>query len=269
MKTSYIALSGPTNSGKSTLLNCFANKKVSIVSKKVQTTNFNIEFSINYNNTQMVFIDTPGFYKDNINDNYLREALQGLERADIVVFILDINNKFRHLDKIKANLKNIKKKILVFNKIDLVHNDEILKKIQEVDFLNAFDDIFYVSALKKNNTEKVLKFIEKNTLKVTKQFTKRTSKEKFFSEITREALLHYIHKEIPYKSLVVTDNIKSGRAITINQHIIVKTEAHKKILLGKKGQMIKNIGSYARNQLEKIMKKKVNLFIKIKLAKIK
>ncbi len=269
MKTSYIALSGPTNSGKSTLLNCFAQKKVSIVSKKIQTTNFNIEFSINYKDTQMVFIDTPGFYKDNINDNYLREALQGLERADIVIFILDINNRFRHLDKIKSNLKKIKNKILVFNKIDLVSNDEILEKINEIEFLNEFDEIFYISALKKNNIEKILKYIEKNTTKITKKFTKRISKEKFFSEITREALLNYIHQEIPYKSLVITDSIKSGQALTINQTIVAKTEAHKKIILGRKGAMIKNIGIYARSQLEKIMKKKVNLFLKVKLAKVK
>ena len=73
----------------------------------------------------MIFIDTPGFYKDNINDNYLREALQGLERADIVMFILDLNNKFRHIDKIKKNLNKFKKKILVFNKIDKLNNDKI------------------------------------------------------------------------------------------------------------------------------------------------
>ena len=253
MKTSYIALSGPTNSGKSTLLNCFANKKVSIVSKKIQTTNFNIEFSINYKNTQMIFIDTPGFYKDNINDNYLREAIQGLERADIVIFLLDINNKFRHLDKIKNNLEKIKNKILVFNKIDKVDNDEI----------------FYISALKKKNTEKILNYIEKKSLKETTKFTKRISKEKFFSEITREALLFYIHKEIPYKSLIVTDSIKKGKYLTVNQTIIVKTEAHKKIILGKNGQMIKKIGIYSRSQLEKILKKKVNLFLKLKLSKVK
>ena len=145
MNTSFIALSGPTNSGKSTLLNSFANKKVSIVSKKIQTT----AFKINYKKTKMIFIDTPGFYKDNISDNYLREAYQGLERADIVVFILDINNKFRHLDKIKNNLNNIEKKILVFNKIDKVNNEEILTKIKKIDFLNDFDQIFYISALKK------------------------------------------------------------------------------------------------------------------------
>ena len=80
-----------------------------------------------------MFIDTPGFYKDNINDNYLREALLGLEKADIVMFILDINSKFRHLDKIKNNLKKLKK-ILVFNKIDKLNNDEILSKIKEMDF---------------------------------------------------------------------------------------------------------------------------------------
>ena len=269
MKTSFVALSGPTNSGKSTLLNCFAKKKVSIVSKKIQTTNFNIEFSINYKDTQMIFIDTPGFYKDNINDNYLREALQGLERADIVIFILDINNKFRHLDKIKENLSKFKKKILVFNKIDKLNNDQILSKIKVIDFLNSFDEIFYISALKKKNTEKILRFIEKNTTKSSNKLSRKTTKEKFFSEITREALLYYVHKEIPYKCLIITNNIKSGKFITINQTIIVRSEAHKKIILGKKGHMIKNIGTYSRLQLEKIMKKKVNLFIKIKLSKIK
>ena len=180
MKTSYIALSGPTNSGKSTLLNCFANKKVSIVSKKIQTTNFNVEFSINYNDTQMVFIDTPGFYKDNINDNYLREALQGLERADIVVFIFDINNKFRHLDKIKNNLKKIKNKILVFNKIDLVHNDEILEKIKEIDFLNEFNEIFYISALKKIIPTKFSNLLKKIQLKQQKNLLKELLKKSFF-----------------------------------------------------------------------------------------
>lgn len=82
-------------------------------------------------------------------------------------------------------------------------------------------------------------------------------------------MLYYVHKEIPYKCLIITNNIKSGKFITINQTIIVRSEAHKKIILGKKGHMIKNIGTYSRLQLEKIMKKKVNLFIKIKLSKIK
>tara|TARA_B100000963_G_scaffold53391_1_gene41523 strand:+ start:6139 stop:6948 length:810 start_codon:yes stop_codon:yes gene_type:complete len=269
MKTSFIALSGPTNSGKSTLLNCFANKKVSIVSKKIQTTNFNIEFSINYKNIQMIFIDTPGFYKDNINDNYLREALLGLERADIVIFILDINNRFRHLDKIKNSLKKFKKKILVFNKIDKLNNDQILSKIKTIDFLNSFDEIFYISALKKKNTEKILNYIEQNTTQSSNKLLRKVSKEKFFSEITREALFSYVHKEIPYKSLIITNNYKNGKFITINQTIIVKTEAHKKIILGKNGKTIKNIGTCSRLQLEKIMKKKVNLFIKIKLSKTK
>ncbi len=266
MKSSFIAISGPTNSGKSTLLNCFAKKKVSIVSKKIQTTNFNIEFSINYKNTQMIFIDTPGFYKDNINDNYLREALQGLERADIVIFILDINNKFRHLDKIENNMKKLKKKILVFNKIDKLNNEQILNKIKEIDFLNNFDEIFYISALKKKNIDKILNFIEKNTTQTTKKFSRKISKEKFFSEITRESLLEYIHKEIPYRCLVITNNIITGKFITINQTIIVKTNAHQKIILGKNGNMIKNIGTNSRLKLEKIMRKKVNLFIKIKVA---
>ena len=268
MKTSYVALSGPTNSGKSTLLNAFINKKVSIVSKKIQTTNFNIEYSLNYEDTKIIFIDTPGFYKDSINDNYLREALLGLERADIVIFIFDINNKFRHLDKIKKNIDKIKKKILVFNKIDLVNNDVILNKIKEIDFLNRFDEIFYISAKNKTNIKKILQFIKKNSFNFDQKFTKKTSKEIFFSEITREAILNYIHKEIPYKCVVKTDHIKNSKSVTIQQSIIVKTEAHKKILLGKNGAMIKKIGTYSRLEIEKILKKKINLFLKIKLAKV-
>ena len=100
------------------------------------------------------------------------------------------------------------------------------------------------------------------------KFTKKTSKEIFFSEITREAILNYIHKEIPYKCVVKTDHIKNSKSVTIQQSIIVKTEAHKKILLGKNGAMIKKIGTYSRLEIEKILKKKINLFLKIKLAKV-
>ena len=182
MNTSFIALSGPTNSGKSTLLNSFANKKVSIVSKKIQTTAFNIEYSINYKKTKMIFIDTPGFYKDNISDNYLREAYQGLERADIVVFILDINNKFRHLDKIKNNLNNIEKKILVFNKIDKVNNEEILTKIKKIDFLNDFDQIFYISALKKKILKKYLITLSKIQKRIAGSLQKEFLPKNFFQK---------------------------------------------------------------------------------------
>ena len=268
MKSCFVTLSGPTNSGKSTLLNSLLNKKVSIISKKIQTTNFNVEFALNYKNCQINFIDTPGFYKDNINDNYLRDAIEGLERSDIVFFLLDINNKFRHLDKIKNNIKKLKKKVLVFNKIDLVNNDYVLERIKEIDFINLFDAVFYISALKKKNVDKLLDYIVKNSKDTTSKFSKKSSKEKFFSEITREALLNYIHKEIPYKTIIVTNNIIKKQSLTIHQTIFAKTEAHKKIILGKNGSMIKKIGIYARTQLEKIMKKKVNLFIKIKLSKV-
>jgi GTP-binding protein Era len=271
-KCGYVAISGPTNSGKSTLLNAIFEKKVSIVSHKVQTTLKSLDAVKNYKDTQIVFIDTPGFYQKKNDANYFKDVLSSIDRSDLLLIILDITSKFYYLDQIEKIIQNYKKeKFLIINKIDLVDNDYILEKISEIKYIESFDAIFYLSALKKKNITKLLDKVssalpEKEWI-YKKNNTTNISKEIFLAEITREGILKYLNQEIPYQVSIVTDKIVKGANYTIHQKIIATTLSHKKIILGKDGRSIKAIGSYARSEMEKVLKCKCNLFLKVLLKK--
>jgi GTP-binding protein Era len=271
-KCGYVAISGPTNSGKSTLLNAIFDKKISIVSHKVQTTLKSLDAVKNYNDTQIVFIDTPGFYQKKNDANYFKDVLASIDRSDLLLVILDITSKFHYLDQIEKIINKYKKnKFLIINKIDLVDNDYILKKISEIKFIESFDAIFYLSALKKKNIKKLLDKIS-DLLPVQEWIYKKNnstniSKEIFLAEITREGILKYLNQEIPYQISIVTDKLVKSQNYTIHQKIIASTLSHKKIILGKDGRSIKAIGTYARNEMEKVLKCKCNLFLKVVLKK--
>ena len=271
-KCGYVAISGPTNSGKSTLLNAIFEKKVSIVSHKVQTTLKSLDAVKNYKDTQIVFIDTPGFYQKKNDANYFKDVLSSIDRSDLLLIILDITSKFHYLDQIEKIIENYKKeKFLIINKIDLVDNDYILEKISEIKYIESFNAIFYLSALKKKNITKLLDKVssalpEKEWI-YKKSNTTNISKEIFLAEITREGILKYLNQEIPYQVSIVTDKIVKGANYTIHQKIIATTLSHKKIILGKDGRSIKAIGSYARSEMEKVLKCKCNLFLKVLLKK--
>ena len=271
-KCGYVAISGPTNSGKSTLLNAIFEKKVSIVSHKVQTTLKSLDAVKNYKDTQIVFIDTPGFYQKKNDANYFKDVLSSIDRSDLLLIILDITSKFHYLDQIEKIVQNYKKeKFLIINKIDLVDNDYILEKISEIKYIESFNAIFYLSALKKKNITKLLDKVssalpEKEWI-YKKNNTTNISKEIFLAEITREGILKYLNQEIPYQVSIVTDKIVKGANYTIHQKIIATTLSHKKIILGKDGRSIKAIGSYARSEMEKVLKCKCNLFLKVLLKK--
>ena len=271
-KCGYVAISGPTNSGKSTLLNAIFEKKVSIVSHKVQTTLKSLDAVKNYKDTQIVFIDTPGFYQKKNDANYFKDVLSSIDRSDLLLIILDITSKFHYLDQIEKIIQNYKKeKFLIINKIDLVDNDYILEKISEIKYIESFNAIFYLSALKKKNITKLLDKVssalpEKEWI-YKKNNTTNISKEIFLAEITREGILKYLNQEIPYQVSIVTDKIVKGANYTIHQKIIATTLSHKKIILGKDGRSIKAIVSYARSEMEKVLKCKCNLFLKVLLKK--
>lgn len=271
-KCGYVAISGPTNSGKSTLLNAIFDKKISIVSHKVQTTLKSLDAVKNYNDTQIVFIDTPGFYQKKNDANYFKDVLASIDRSDLLLVILDVTSKFYYLDQIEKIINKYKKnKFLIINKIDLVDNDYILKKISEIKFIESFNAIFYLSALKKKNIKKLLDKIS-DLLPVQEWIYKKNnstniSKEIFLAEITREGILKYLNQEIPYQISIVTDKLIKSQNYTIHQKIIASTLSHKKIILGKDGRSIKAIGTYARNEMEKVFKCKCNLFLKVVLKK--
>ena len=271
-KCGFIALSGPTNSGKSTLLNSIFKKKISIVSHKVQTTSKSLDAVKNINNTQLIFIDTPGFYQKKYDKNYYKDVLGSIQRADVLIIILDITSKFEYLDQIKKIIFNFnQKKLLIINKIDLVDNDYILNKIKKISFLNSFDNIFYVSALKNKNIKillnKINEYLPAKGWIFKRNHLTNISKQKFLEEITRESVLKYLNQEIPYQIKISTDKIEKLSKYNIYQKIYVNSISHKKIILGKNGRTIKRIGTNTRLQMEKILKFKCNLFLKVVLKK--
>jgi len=164
MKSSLVSIIGPTNSGKSTLLNALNKKKISIVSHKVQTTNLNIRAKIRFKDSNIIFIDTPGFYSKKNNVNFINTANEAIKTSDIVCVLIDIKSKLDFLNDIKDRIIKVNKpKILIFNKIDLVSKTYVIKKVEKIEFLNIFQDIFYISALKEISLNNFLQYIYKNT----------------------------------------------------------------------------------------------------------
>ena len=271
-KSGFVAISGPTNSGKSTLLNSIFEKKVSIVSHKVQTTLKSLDAVKNYGDTQIVFIDTPGYYQKKNDANFIKDVLSSIERSDLLLIILDITSRFEYLEQIKKIVKNYKKKkFLIINKIDLVNNEYVLEKLSTISFVKNFDEVFYLSALKNKNIKKLLDHVSKSLPTqewiYKKNNSTNISKENFLAEITREGILKYLNQEIPYKVSIETEKLVKSQNYTIHQKITVSTISHKKIILGKNGSAIKSIGVYARIEMEKVLKAKCNLFLKVVLKK--
>ena len=271
-KSGFVAISGPTNSGKSTLLNSIFEKKVSIVSHKVQTTLKSLDAVKNYGDTQIVFIDTPGYYQKKNDANFIKDVLSGIERSDLLLIILDITSRFEYLEQIEKIVKNYKKKkFLIINKIDLVNNEYVLEKLSTISFIKNFDEVFYLSALKNKNIKKLLDHVSQSLPTqewiYKKNNSTNISKESFLAEITREGILKYLNQEIPYQVSIETEKLVKSQNYTIHQKIIVSTISHKKIILGKNGSAIKSIGVYARIEMEKVLKAKCNLFLKVVLKK--
>jgi len=271
-KSGFVAISGPTNSGKSTLLNSIFEKKVSIVSHKVQTTLKSLDAVKNYGDTQIVFIDTPGYYQKKNDANFIKDVLSSIERSDLLLIILDITSRFEYLEQIEKIVMNYKKKkFLIINKIDLVNNEYVLEKLSTISFIKNFDEVFYLSALKNKNIKKLLDHVSKSLPTqewiYKKNNSTNISKESFLAEITREGILKYLNQEIPYQVSIETEKLVKSQNYTIHQKIIVSTISHKKIILGKNGSAIKSIGVYARIEMEKVLKAKCNLFLKVVLKK--
>ncbi len=272
-KSGFVCIVGPTNAGKSTLLNTIFKKKISIVSNKVQTTNFAIEVTKYYKNNQIIFIDTPGFYSKRNDTNFLTNIFEEVERADVLVIILDISINLYYEEMIEKILnKTVKPKLLIYNKVDKITQSSVVKKILDNEFVNKFDEIYYVSALKNKNIETLLdgivKYLPIGSFEKSLSFETNVSKQLFFSELTREAIFKYLNQEIPYQILVKTVSYeKVLRNYKISQIIYVKNENHKKIILGKNGSVIKKIGTSSRKQIEKVLKHKVSLFLEVQITK--
>lgn len=275
-KFGVIALVGAPNAGKSTLSNTLLGQKVTITSPKVQTTRNVIKAILVEDDTQLVLLDTPGVFlprSDKILERVIvKSAWQGIRSADFVCLMIDAQRGLNeeNLRILKDLQKDGFKPAAIINKVDLVKKEKLLTVAGEL-IENGIEDIFMISALEKDGIEELKKFLLSKCQDGNWQYDEDDITDvpikSMATEITREKLFLYLEQEIPYCVTVKNDSfeIKNGLLI-IHQSILVTKDNQKGIILGKKGSLLKRIGSEARADITKAsgMKTSLYLFVKVK-----
>ena len=272
MKVGVVSIVGRPNAGKSTLLNAIIKEKVSITSDKPQTTRNNIQGIYNDDEAQIIFIDTPGVHKPvNKLGKFLNNETYSAFDTDIILFLVDSSKQFGKgdefiLDKIKEYDSKV---FLILSKIDKVKKDELYNLIMSYKDKYNFDEIIPVSGLKDNNVEELLNVIKSYLNEGTPYYANDLYTDqsvKFMvSEIIREKIFRKTDKEIPYSTTVIIENYDENKSrVVINACIVVERDAVKKIIVGKSGSMIKEIGINAREDIEKLVGKRVDLELFVK-----
>lgn len=274
MKSGFIGLVGRPNVGKSTLVNAIIGKKVAITSDKPQTTRNIIQGIRTDEDSQMVFVDTPGIHKpkNRLGKVLNKQAYFTLNDVDVILLLVDITSPLGKGDMFVLDvLKNVKVPvILVINKIDKLPREEILKKIDEYKDLYNFDEIVPISAYKKDNVDRLISILKNKLTDNIKYYDEDMYTDKpvnfMVSELIREKILDLTQEEVPHSVSVVVEQMEYNRdAVNIQATIIVDRDNLKKILVGKNGSMIKEIGTRSRLEIEPFLGKKVylELFVKV------
>ena len=276
-KFGFVSISGRTNVGKSTLINSLIEKKIAITSRKPQTTRNRILGISTSQESQIVYLDTPGFHtghKRALNKYMNKLAKHCYEEVDLVVFVVDRFKWLKEEKNILDSLKELNKPIiLAINKIDrLEKKEELLPLISEIKQKFDFLAVIPISALRKKNLENLTNEITKKLPEGPFHFPDNSvtefSENFFISEIIREKAINRLGDELPYRLNVGIDKVERKKGlITIYANIIVESSSQKGIILGKGGSMIKAIGTSARKDLETEMKRKINLQLFVKVSK--
>jgi len=276
-KFGFVSISGRTNVGKSTLINSLIEKKIAITSRKPQTTRNRILGISTSQESQIVYLDTPGFHtghKRALNKYMNKLAKHCYEEVDLVVFVVDRFKWLKEEKNILDSLKELNKPIiLAINKIDrLEKKEELLPLISEIKQKFDFLAVIPISALRKKNLENLTNEITKKLPEGPFHFPENSvtefSENFFISEIIREKAINRLGDELPYRLNVGIDKVERKKGlITIYANIIVESSSQKGIILGKGGSMIKAIGTSARKDLEAEMKRKINLQLFVKVSK--
>lgn len=275
-KSCVIALVGKPNVGKSSLLNALIGERISIVTHKVQTTRSNIRGILNIQNTQLIFIDTPGLFKAArpLEKALVKNAVRSFDEANIICVLFDVKKlALDSLEPLKNYLKTSKKKCYaILNKIDVIEKSKLLEITKQLSSEHLFEEIFMLSALKGDGLEHFKEFLVKKAkvgewLFDEDQLTDVPMRS-IAEEITREQAFLLLHNELPYSLKIETDNWeeKKGDSVKIHQTLFVLKESQKIIALGKQGIKIKEISRRSRLRIEKLIGKKTHLFLHVKVA---
>lgn len=276
MKSGFIALLGRPNAGKSTLLNALLSKKISIISDKPQTTRNQIRGIRTDDDSQIIFIDTPGIHKPKHElGNFMnKEAMNVASGVDIIFLIVDASSEFGKGDEFV--LETVKRynlpTFLLLNKIDLIKKDDLILRINDYVDKYEFSEIVPISALNASNIDKLLQltksYLEDGIMYYPSDQITDYPEQFIISELIREKILLLTQEEIPHSVAVVIERIgrKKGKLI-VNALILVERDSQKGIIIGNQGSMIKNIGIEARKDIEGILGEKIFLDLYVRVEK--
>ncbi len=277
-KSGFVAIIGRPNVGKSTFLNRVIGQKIAIMSDKPQTTRNKIQGVYTTDDAQIIFIDTPGIHKPKhkLGDFMVKVAQSALQEVDLILFMVNaVEGLGRGDEFIIERLKQVQTPVfLVINKIDEVHPDDLLPLIEQYRSLHSFAEVIPISALQGNNVETLLQQI-KNYLPEGPQYYPAHQvtdhPERFIiAEFIREKALHLTREEVPHSIAVVIDSIErreNSDTVYVAATIIVERDSQKGIIIGKRGQMLKEIGQRARADIEALLGSKVFLELWVKVQK--
>ena len=274
-KAGFVNIIGNPNVGKSTLMNQLVGEKLSIITSKAQTTRHRIMGIMSGENFQIIYSDTPGIIKPHykLHEKMLRFIDRALEDADILLYITDVKEKYdKHQDYINKIKKNDIPIILLVNKIDLAREGELESILSQWKKMLPAAHIIPISALKgyylPEVFDKILELLPENPPYYPKDALTDKPERFFTSEIIREKIFLNFEKEVPYSTEVQIDEFKdTDQILNIRATIYVMRDSQKSILIGKKGEAIKNIGIQAREDLEALYEKQVFLDLYVKVYK--
>ncbi|CAM3848058.1 GTPase Era [Bacillus cereus] len=276
-KSGFVSIIGRPNVGKSTFLNRIIGQKIAIMSDKPQTTRNKIQGVYTENDSQVIFIDTPGIHKPKhkLGDFMVKMAQTTLKEVDIVLFMVNAVEGFgRGEEFIIEKLKETKQPVfLVINKIDQLHPEQLLELIDQYRKLHEFAEIVPISALDGNNVDALIGTIKKYLPEGPQYYPDNQvtdHPERFIiAELIREKVLHLTREEVPHSVAVVIDAIqkREGGAVYINATIVVERPSQKGIIIGKQGKMLKEVGKRARFDIESLLGSKVFLEVWVKVQK--
>ncbi len=275
-KSISICIIGKPNAGKSTLLNHIIGQKISIVTPKVQTTRSIITGIVTIDNTQLVLFDTPGVFepKKKLEKAMVRCAWSSLNSANIIVLIIDSSTKLDEMmQKIVKRVSDLQQPIVfLMNKIDL-KSKYFLENMNFINQAAPNSKVFNISALTGNGVVSFLDYLKEKANNIGWMYEEddvtNLSSRFLASEITREQLFLQLEQELPYNLTVEYETWKENLdgSIKISQVIIVSRDSHKNMIIGKKANRIKEIGTNARLNIEKLLERKVHLFLFVKVRK--
>ena len=275
LRCGFVALIGAPNAGKSTITNNFVGSKVSIVSPKVQTTRTMVRGIGVYENTQIIFIDTPGIFrpKRRLDRAMVSSAWSGVKDADIVVLVVDAKRGFD--DETRAIIDQLNKNkisaILVLNKVDIIDKTKLLALSAALNGAGNFKETFMISALTGQNIDDFYKYLADNLPESPWYYPEEQMSDMplklLAAEIVREKLFLYLRQEIPYELTVEPElwERREDGSVRAEMTIYVKKDNQKTIILGRGGEMIKKIGQSARREIERELEERVHLFLFVKV----